>query len=145
MDVRQAALDRTLEAAGGVAGRLEDRGAGAAPQVTSSLIRAMTAVRRERQELFPGALGTDSCWEVLLQLYRAHLDQHRLNIGRLTMRSGLPATTVLRALETLAAADLSARSKDPLDRRAVMVKLTDQGIARMTLFFARSGTRAVLL
>jgi len=134
-------LGRTL----GSVGALHEAGGGSAPPVTSRLIKLMSAVRRERQALFPGALGTDSCWEVLLQLYSAHLDQHRINIGKLTRRSGLPATTVLRTLETLADAGLSARARDPLDRRAVMVELTEAGATQMQMFFARSGPLAVLL
>ena len=129
----------------GSVGALHEAGGGSAPPVTSHLIKLMSSVRRDRQELFPGPLGTDSCWEVLLQLYRAHLDQHRLQIARLTRRTGLPATTVLRTLDNLAAAGLSARARDPLDGRAVMIELTEAGAARMQAFFARSGTRAVLL
>ncbi len=151
MKVSQAALDwagnsgPSLSKTFGSVGALHEAGSGAAPPATSRLIKLISAVRRERQALFPGALGTDSCWEVLLQLYRAYLDQHRINIGKLTRRSGLPATTVLRSLETLAAAGLSARARDPLDRRAVMVELTETGAAQMHMFFARSGTFAVLL
>lgn len=148
----QAALDwagtpaSPSEEAFGSAGVLQgETGGVGAPPVTAGLIRLISAVRRDRQAIFPGALSSDSCWEVLLQLYCAHLDQHRMNIGKLTQRSGLPPTTVLRTLETLAAAGLSARFRDPLDRRAVIVGLTEAGAAQMQLFFARSGTRAVLL
>ena len=145
LDWSGSSASTSLGEAFGSAGALREAGGGSAPPVTSRLIRLMSEVRRERLAIFPGALGTDSCWEVLLQLFRAHLDQHRLHIGGLTRRSGLPSTTVLRTVDTLAAAGLAERSRDPLDRRAVMVELTEAGAARMQLFFMRSGSRAVLL
>lgn len=154
----QAALQRITdwESPGGVTASVGSPfGSGAAcgtndshnatPSVTSRLIQLISSVRQVRREILPGALGCDPCWEILLQLYRAHLDQVRLNVSRLTVRTGLPATTILRGLETLAEAGFLAKTTDPLDRRMVIVALTETGVSRMNLFFVRTGTHAVLV
>ncbi len=115
------------------------------PVATGRLIELMCEVRRDRQEFFPGPLSSDACWDILLQLYRAHLDQHRLNISRLTRHARLPGTTVLRSLDTLCFAGLAIRSNDRLDRRRINIELSSAGIAAMNRFFMKSGTRVVLL
>jgi DNA-binding MarR family transcriptional regulator len=121
-------------------------GHSAAPEgITSRLIDMMCAVRNERLEQFPGALGSDSCWDVLLHLYSVHLKQHRLNISSLRKRTGIADTTLLRTIATLADAGLVARMPDPFDGRRVMVELSPAGIAAMNRYFARTGTRVVLI
>lgn len=113
--------------------------------ITARLIDMMCAVRNERLEQFPGALGSDSCWDVLLHLYSVHLKQHRLNISSLRKRTGIADTTLLRTVTTLAEAGLVVRVPDPFDRRRVMVELSPAGVAAMNRYFARTGTRVVLI
>jgi DNA-binding HxlR family transcriptional regulator len=118
----------------------------AAPEgITARLIDMMCAVRNARLEQFPGALGSDSCWDILLHLYSVHLKQHRLNISTLRKRTGIADTTLLRTVATLAEAGFVARVPDPFDRRRVMVELSPAGVAAMNRYFARTGTRVVLI
>ncbi|HET9810302.1 MAG TPA: MarR family winged helix-turn-helix transcriptional regulator [Sphingomicrobium sp.] len=98
------------------------------------------AARRDRQRHFPGALGSDACWNVLLQLYAAHIDQHRLNVGSLTKRSGVPATTVLRAIDGLSLAGFVTRHEDRFDRRRVVVELSEAGVAAMNRHLLNAGS-----
>jgi DNA-binding MarR family transcriptional regulator len=113
--------------------------------VTGGLIQMICSVRKDRQEQFPGQLGSDSTWDVLLQLYASHIGQYRLNISRLTARTGAPGTTVLRALSVLSEAGLLTRSADPVDRRRVFVALSSTGLAAMNRYFLKTGARAVFL
>jgi len=62
----------------------------------------------------------------------------------LTERSGVPGTTVLRALETLIAAGFATRTEDRFDRRRVVVELTGKGAAAMKECLLNSGSRAAL-
>jgi len=121
-------------------------GSAAVPHgVTARLIELICAVRKDRVEHFPGALGSDSCWDVLLHLYAVHLDQYRVNISRLRKRTRIAETTLLRTLATLTEAGLVTRSTDRFDRRSVMVELSPAGIAAITRYFTKTGTRAVLI
>jgi DNA-binding MarR family transcriptional regulator len=118
----------------------------AAPEtgVAGMLAQLLSTVRRHQKKHFPGALGSESCWAVLLQLYAAHVYQHRLHIQALTERSGVPGTTVLRALEGLIAAGFVSRSEDRFDRRRVVVELTGSGAAAMNDCLLNSGSRCDL-
>lgn len=112
--------------------------------VTAMLAQLLSSVRRNQKKHFPGSLGSDSCWAVLLQLYAAHVYQHRLHIQALTERTGVPATTVLRALEALVAAGFATRSDHRFDRRRVVVELTEAGARAMNACLVNSGPRAAL-
>lgn len=112
--------------------------------MTSRFVRMVCSFRKQRQEHFPaGALGTETSWDVLLQLYAAHLDQHRVNISLLTERTGAPPTTVLRAIEALRSAGMLCRAEDRFDRRRVYVELSERGASAMTAYL-KSGCQAAL-
>jgi DNA-binding MarR family transcriptional regulator len=112
--------------------------------IAGRLAQLLSVVRRQQKKHFPGAAGSESCWAVLLQLYASHVYQHRIHIQTLTERSGVPGTTVLRALETLIADGLAARSEDRFDRRRVVIELTEKGAAAMKDCLLNSGSRAAL-
>lgn len=116
----------------------------AAPEVgmAGRVAQWLSVVRRYQKKHFPGALGSDSCWAVLLQLYAAHVYQHRIYIHTLTDRTGVPGTSVLRALETLTAAGFASRTEDRFDRRRVIVELTEAGASAMKECLLNSGSRA---
>jgi DNA-binding MarR family transcriptional regulator len=113
--------------------------------VSGRLVHAICELRRSRQQFFPGKLLGDGMWDVLLRLYAAHLDQHRLSISRLTRETGIAATTVLRWLASLEQSGLIERTDDPNDYRRVFVELSDKGADSMNRFFAASGTRAIFI
>ena len=113
--------------------------------MSARLVRSICAMRRDRQEHFPAAVGSEPCWNILLQLYSAHLDQHRMTISQLTRRTGVPATTVLRSIQALKNAGFTARSDDKFDRRRVFVELSAAGVAAMNRYFIKCGARAAFL
>jgi hypothetical protein len=121
-------------------------GTAAAPEagIAGRLAQLLSVVRSDRKRRFPGALGSESCWVVLLQLYAAHVYQHRVHIQALTERTGVPGTTVLRALDTLSAAGFVTRSDDRFDRRRVFVEITEAGASAMKECLLNSGSRAAL-
>ena len=108
------------------------------------LLRLLCTLGKARQAQFTGPLATQPCWDVLLQLYMAHLNQHRLSIGDVTKRTGVPGTSVLRAIQALQAAGLLNRTEDWYDRRRVFVELSQEGVDAMTRYI-QTGSRAASL
>lgn len=115
------------------------------PNVNGKRIRQIVALRRLRQEVFTGSHFADAAWDILLALYAAHLDQHRLSISKLTSRSGVAGTTALRWIGSLEAAGLLTRTPDTTDNRRVFVALSGQGAQSMNGYFATCGADVALL
>jgi DNA-binding MarR family transcriptional regulator len=113
--------------------------------ITGEIVRSICELRRRRDEVFPGKLFGDPSWDILLQLYAAHLDSLRISITRLTRLSGVPATTVLRRLGTLEDRRLLTRTIDPYDARRVYVSLSPTGVEAMERCFTASGLGTALL
>lgn len=116
-----------------------------AQPVNARLVYTICETRRERAKFLPGKLLGEPAWDMMLELYAAELDQQRMSITRLSRRSGIPATTVLRFLGLLVEAGLVKRENDPTDARRVYVALSPSGMQAMNCFFAASGSRAVFL
>jgi DNA-binding MarR family transcriptional regulator len=140
-------ISRLRGAAGGEAeaGRANVVRAFAKPPVSARLIYSICDIRRKRSQFLGGKLLGEPGWDIMLQLYAADLDQQRMSITRLTRRSGIPPTTVLRILGKLGAAGLVTRSEDPIDNRRVFVALSLAGVEAMDGFFASSGSQAIFL
>jgi DNA-binding MarR family transcriptional regulator len=113
--------------------------------INGEVVRGICELRRNRNEAFPGKLFSDPTWDIMLQLYAAHLDSLRISIGRLTRLCGVPATTVLRRLGALEDRELVTRTVDRFDARRVFVALSPMGTHAMDECFSASGLRAALL
>jgi DNA-binding MarR family transcriptional regulator len=106
----------------------EDERAG---QASASAVRAMIAARKLRaQYLHPRLLGEPG-WDILLELYAAHLEPRDLNVTAITAAVGAPMTTVLRWVDTLAAAGLVVRVRPLGKGRRGSLALTPEAVARM--------------
>lgn len=95
----------------------------------------MRSLRRLRGQLFPSELFSDPCWEMLLDLYDAHLGGAEVTVTSLGAASGVPQTTALRRMETLQGHGLIARVEDSGDKRRTIIKLTDPGLAAVEKYF----------
>ena len=113
--------------------------------ITGEVVRGICELRRARQDVFPGNLFSDPTWDILLNLYAAHLDSHRLSITRLTRHCRVPATTVLRRLALLQDKGLVSRTADPFDARRIYVALAPSGVEAMERCFEVSGLGSALL
>jgi len=118
---------------------------GTARPISAEIVRRVFELRRKREQSFPAKLFGDPAWDMLLQLYAAHLESQRISITRLTRVCAIPATTVLRRLGSLTDAGLVTRSEDPFDSRRVYVALSFSGAEAMDRCFAASGLAAILL
>lgn len=113
-----------------------------APDVSAVDVRAAIRARRLRSQFFAEALFADPAWDMLLDLYAAHLDGVQVSVSSLCIAAAVPPTTALRWISTLHDAGLFERRADPSDRRRAYIALSDTGLSAMRDFLAatrRSG------
>jgi DNA-binding MarR family transcriptional regulator len=103
--------------------------------VTAADVALIIQARRLRDRYFDPDLFADPAWSMLLDLYRAHLAQHRLCITSLCHGSGAPVSTAIRWLSALEQRGLTVRFRDPLDGRRYFIELTPEGIDAMARYF----------
>ena len=85
--------------------------------------RALLAARRAREQLFGDGLFADPAWDMLLALFVADEEREPLSVSQLCAASGVPHTTALRWIESLARAGLIVRAADPGDARRTLISL----------------------
>lgn len=79
------------------------------------------------------------------QILRLLEDGQGRSMGELSQSVGLPATTATRVVDTLATNTLVYRGSDPLDRRRVLVYLSDTGRRTLRHLQAQIDDRAPAL
>lgn len=99
-----------------------------------SLARKLLAERKMRDESLGPGLFTDPAWDILLALYVGKLQQVRLKLTAVVEESGVPATTVLRWINTLGERGFIIRSNHPTDARCNLIELTDEAASRVTAY-----------
>lgn len=99
-------------------------------------VESICRMRRRRDTIF-GEQGmfADPSWDILLDLFIAHLRNRQISITSACMASRVPQTTGLRWLALLENDGLVVRERDPLDARRIFVQLTKPAIAKMTKAF----------
>ena len=101
------------------------------------LVRRMISLRRLREEVFPSGLFADPAWDMLLDLYGAHIAQHRVPVSSLCVAAEVPATTALRWIGKLDREGLIRRERDPHDARRVFISLQPEAVELMRNYFGR--------
>jgi len=86
-------------------------------------VRWLIKARRERARYLNSDLFFDPAWDILLDLLRAELAMQRVSVSSLCIASGVPATTALRYLKTMAERGMIIRHADTRDGRRVFVEL----------------------
>jgi DNA-binding MarR family transcriptional regulator len=103
------------------------------------VVALVTYVRKSRalrRRFLNADLFGEPAWDILLDLYAAHLKQTRLALGSICAASGIPHTTAVRWQKALEVNGLIERRPDPLDQRRLFVSLTSAGAAAMDDLFA---------
>ncbi|MDF1586784.1 hypothetical protein [Marinimicrococcus flavescens] len=95
------------------------------------LTRFVLDTRASRDRIFGSSLFSDPCWEILLDLTRAHLVGTTISASGIGGSSRMPLSTTLRKLDELVARGLVERHPDPVDARRKLLRLTDSGFASM--------------
>jgi DNA-binding MarR family transcriptional regulator len=99
--------------------------------ITARFVRSLIAARRLRSERLGPALAPEPGWSLLLVLYAARLDQAEPTLAALTRAAAAPGATVYGRLLALEALGLLERRPDPTRGRGTIVRLTDEGAARI--------------
>ncbi|WP_299192451.1 winged helix DNA-binding protein [uncultured Erythrobacter sp.] len=112
-------------------------------QLNAQIAREIYSTRRRRSTIFgnPELFG-EPAWDILLDLYVAHVEGKPVSVSSACIGSAAPPTTGLRWLGVLAEHDLILREHDPDDQRRVLVRLTEEGLAAMDEFFASTAAPA---
>jgi DNA-binding MarR family transcriptional regulator len=105
-----------------------------------SAVKQLISERRRRSSYFPGGLFADPAWDLLLALALAHSRQHRLTIGQLCGRAGVPSTTALRWIAKLTDEGLFVRRGDRTDRRRQFIELSAEAWGLMAAYCMEGGT-----
>ena len=96
--------------------------------------------RRMRDEYFgqPGLFG-EPAWDILLDLTQAEMAGRKLSVTSACIGACVPPTTALRWLAVLEQHGLVERESDSNDGRRAFVRLSDEGIRKMTGYFEEIG------
>jgi DNA-binding MarR family transcriptional regulator len=90
-------------------------------------LRSIQMVRRAREEVFGGGLFSDPAWDILLELYAAHLGQRTVSINDLAAEIRLPPGNVSRWVAVLSEKEIV----ETIGMDGDPVRLTSYGAAGM--------------
>lgn len=97
--------------------------------------KAEIEARAARSRFFKASLFSDPAWDILLELFAAEQEGRRVSISAAGLTAEIPLTTALRWIAALEREDLVERAGDPTDARRSFLKLSDEGLRAMTLYF----------
>lgn len=106
------------------------------PQVTAAAIRQIVRARRLRDRHLGDGLFEDPAWDMILDLYAAHLERAQVSVSSLCIAAHVAPTTALRWIARLSDAGIFERRPDPFDRRRAFMSLSDAGLAGMHRYVA---------
>jgi DNA-binding MarR family transcriptional regulator len=89
-------------------------------------------LRLRRNELAGADLFRDPAWDMLLELYAAHVQGRTLSVSSLCYASGVPITTALRQLQRLERHKMLKRLGDMRDNRRCLVEATPLALATVS-------------
>lgn len=114
-----------------------------APKWMSSdakFIDHLYALRRFRENLFAKDLFADPSWDILLDLYRARLNNQAISVSSACIGAAAPPTTALRHIRNLEGAGLLKRTPDRFDQRRFYLALTEKAAEAMDQWIVRAMT-----
>lgn len=76
-------------------------------------------------------------WDIILQIYRAALDERPISVADLTRHLPIPAPTTLRSIDALVQLGLIRCSSSLFSCGAAHVELTQTGLRQMDAYFLR--------
>lgn len=104
-------------------------------KATVQAVQNLIDARQLRYKFFGADLFADPAWDMLLELLRAEIEQHRVTVSSLTRASNVPATTALRWIKIMTDRGLLNRSADPTDARRIFLELSPTSSLAMRAYF----------
>ncbi|MCA1200138.1 hypothetical protein K9B35_19395 [Sphingomonas sp. R647] len=99
-------------------------------------VRARIRARRLRDKFFDSRLFADPAWDILLDLYCAHLEYREVSVSSLCIAAATPPTTALRWIASMTDADLLLRRPDGNDKRRHIISLSESALQAIDRYFA---------
>jgi len=109
---------------------------GDTPPITAVELRQIIRTRRMRGQYFGNDLFEDPAWDMLLDLYAAHLENTQVSVSSLCIAAAVAPTTALRWIARMSDAGLFERHPDPFDRRRAYMALSAKAREGMAAYFA---------
>lgn len=100
---------------------------------TEDDIASILRLRRARQKLLGADLFGDAAWDVLLELFAAHLAGRKVRLSEIKI--GAPRSTITRWAAVLEERGLISCRPDHLEGEDLQVELTREGAAKMDELF----------
>lgn len=95
--------------------------------------KSLYALRRRRDcAMQINGLFGEPAWDILLDLYIAHMSRADLQVSSVCIDAGVPSTTILRWIARLEREGLVYRAADCGDARRRFVRLTEGGHVTMS-------------
>lgn len=94
--------------------------------------------RRIRDKQMGEDLFGEPSWDILLDLFIAHLENRVVRLGAIGGTNTISATTILRRADVLEQRGLIQRKLCPHDGRRVDITLSEQGIVAMYRLYSES-------
>ncbi|VVT24527.1 conserved hypothetical protein [Sphingomonas sp. EC-HK361] len=113
-----------------------DAGVTAPAPIDPSTIRQAIRARRLRDRIVGEGLFEDPAWDMLLDLFAAHLERAQVSVSSLCIAAAVAPTTALRWIGRMTQAGLIERHPDPFDKRRVFMALTADAQAKMRSYVA---------
>lgn len=92
--------------------------------IDPAAIRQVIRSRRLREKYFGKGLFEDPAWDMMLDLFAAHLERAQVSVSSLCIAAAVAPTTALRWISKMTDAGLFERQPDPFDRRRAFMALS---------------------
>ena len=113
-------------------------------ELSPAILHEILLARRARSRFFSERLFADPAWDILLDLLKSRLSDHRESVKSVCMASNVPPTTALRWIRLLENEGLVRRRADPFDGRRFYIELTEQADASLTQYFASVRVKLII-
>lgn len=104
-----------------------------AGEIATQILRS----RREREAIFGPGIFADPAWDILLELYVAHLANRKTTLPRLCEAVPVRPTSALRWTRRLEERGWITRTPVRGRRPRVLLDLTDNGVRAINIYLAR--------
>ena len=101
------------------------------------MVRLAMARRIAKRSIFPPAVFRESCWDIMLICFVGEIENRHPCIKQIRNQLDESNTALLRRIDELEGTGLLKRHRDQVDGRRTTIRLTRDGIAAMTRFFAQ--------
>lgn len=93
--------------------------------------------RKLRSKMISQDLFSDPCWDILMDVFSARLNDKNISVSAVATAGNMPHTTGLRYIDTLEKIGYIYRERDDWDGRRIFVKMTDDTFRMMKDYFVR--------